>query len=715
MNTRNASRSAYLISRMKRSGFRMMDGATLTRHAIAAFSRFSARFALVILLAGIFLSTAWSDRVFSRGSATIASTESVNLFASSALTTPKIVFNLGETAWALEMGAPLPSGTGFRQRRFQWVAPDGTVTRQSDITMDAQSDSYQIPASAQVGTWVVKTVDNSGVGFAVAEFVVRDPNPANATADLSVNIIGPFQVTAGASVTYALRVTNNGPEDAQSVELVDSSPEGAILQSIGSPQGWDCATSGGTTTCTRASLARGASALFTIIYQLDADTPVDTTISTTADVSSQTTELRDPDNSSTATSTVVASACTLGCPSNVTQANDAGMNGATVNYADPTSSQNCSNVVCNPPSGSFFPAGVTTVVCSSENGGHCSFTVTVTGAVAIAITGTNPLTVECHSEFQDPGATAQNGNGDAVPVTSSGTVDMNTPGLYTITYTATEGSFTATATRTVEVVDSTPPAITACAPNKTLTANSNNQAVIPNLIGEISASDNCTPAPLVITQSPAAGTVVGIGSAPVTITVTDTAGNFSTCIATVAVPVDLYLHGTGPNNNPPTLFLNNVAPAATNDKFKDSPSVNFNGGNPWKEVGEWDAAAALPAGTLTSLDDLHVWLGLKNSDDQGTRFDLRAEVYKNGLLVAAGETYCITGVTRNPAQAKEVAVTFAPFEAITLNGASDTLTLKVLTRIGSDGAGSACGGHSNAVGLRLYFDAVGRPAKFNFR
>jgi hypothetical protein len=94
-----------------------------------------------------------------------------------------------------------------------------------------------------------------------------------------------------------------------------------------------------------------------------------------------------------------------------------------------------------------------------------------------------------------------------------------------------------------------------------------------------------------------------------------------------------------------------------------------------------------------------VWLGLKNSDDQGTRFDLRAEIYRNGVLLTSGETYCIQNLTRNANQAKEVTTTFAAFNPATMNGASDTLSLKVLTtRIGTNGSGAFCGGHSNAVG-----------------
>ncbi|MCI0389224.1 MAG: hypothetical protein MOB07_10750, partial [Acidobacteria bacterium] len=89
------------------------------------------------------------------------------------------------------------------------------------------------------------------------------------------------------------------------------------------------------------------------------------------------------------------------------------------------------------------------------------------------------------------------------------------------------------------------------------------------------------------------------------------------------------------------------------------------------------------------------------------------EVSRNGALVAASETYCIRGVTRNPNMAKEVIVSFAPFSPVTFNGATDEMSLKVLTRIGSDGAGGSCGGHSNAVGLRLYFDSVSRLSRFN--
>lgn len=179
------------------------------------------------------------------------------------------------------------------------------------------------------------------------------------------------------------------------------------------------------------------------------------------------------------------------------------------------------------------------------------------------------------------------------------------------------------------------------------------------------------------------------------------------------VTLDLYLHGVGPTNNPPTLFLDNAFPTATTAKYKDSSGINFSGGNPWKTVGTWTATPALSNGTLTVLGELQTWLGLKNSDDQGTNFDLRIEAYKNSTLLASGETYCITGITRNPALAKEVVIALGSVSPAVFNGTTDVLSLKILTRIGTNGAGGFCGGHANAIGLRLYFDSTNRPSKLS--
>ena len=67
-----------------------------------------------------------------------------------------------------------------------------------------------------------------------------------------------------------------------------------------------------------------------------------------------------------------------------------------------------------------------------------------------------------------------------------------------------------------------------------------------------------------------------------------------------------YLHGTGPNANPPILFLDNTAPTATTEKYRDSSGVNFSGGNPWKKNEPPAGPSAAPAKPpLARLDIMH--------------------------------------------------------------------------------------------------------------
>src|SRR4029453_16061196 len=70
------------------------------------------------------------------------------------------------------------------------------------------------------------------------------------------------------------------------------------------------------------------------------------------------------------------------CPANIVTNTAPGLCSQVVSFT-PTTSDNCTNVtvVCNPPSGSTFFQGVTTVGCGvtdgSGNTNGCTFTVTV--------------------------------------------------------------------------------------------------------------------------------------------------------------------------------------------------------------------------------------------------------------------------------------------------------------------------------------------------
>ena len=83
-----------------------------------------------------------------------------------------------------------------------------------------------------------------------------------------------------------------------------------------------------------------------------------------------------------------------------------------------------------------------------------------TTAPTVTVKGDNPATSELGSTYTDAGATASDLSGE-VSVTTSGTVDINTIGSYTLTYSATDASGnTGTATRVVIVQDTTGPQIT---------------------------------------------------------------------------------------------------------------------------------------------------------------------------------------------------------------------------------------------------------------
>jgi hypothetical protein len=164
------------------------------------------------------------------------------------------------------------------------------------------------------------------------------------------------------------------------------------------------------------------------------------------------------------------------------------------------------------------------------------------------------------------------------------------------------------------------------------------------------------------------------------------------------IVAELYLHGVAPD-----LILDDVAPTGTTAQYQDSPGVNR---TTFQEIGTW--TYVVPPDVNLRLDaarNLYVWLGLKNSDDQGTYFDLRAELLRNEAPIASAQTTNIQGITRNPNKAKEVVVAFDAIGGAAFSP-GDVLAIKILTKV------TDSGGHNNAVGLRLYYDSLSRPSRF---
>ena len=107
-------------------------------------------------------------------------------------------------------------------------------------------------------------------------------------------------------------------------------------------------------------------------------------------------------------------------------------------------------------------------------------------------------------------------------------------GAATVVFSATDACGNSSATSaTFTIQDNTAPIITTCAPIQSALANISCQANVPDFISTSSASDIC--GSVIISQSPPAGTTVGLGVTPITITATDECGNFSTCSSSFTV------------------------------------------------------------------------------------------------------------------------------------------------------------------------------------
>ncbi|MEL1232101.1 MAG: immunoglobulin-like domain-containing protein, partial [Candidatus Neomarinimicrobiota bacterium] len=92
-------------------------------------------------------------------------------------------------------------------------------------------------------------------------------------------------------------------------------------------------------------------------------------------------------------------------------------------------------------------------------------TVNVVDTVApvLTVAGDNPATVELGDTYTDAGATATDASG-TIEVVTTGTVDADTLGEYTLTYTATDASGnSSTDTRVVNVTDTVAPVFTSSA------------------------------------------------------------------------------------------------------------------------------------------------------------------------------------------------------------------------------------------------------------
>lgn len=215
--------------------------------------------------------------------------------------------------------------------------------------------------------------------------------------------------------------------------------------------------------------------------------------------------------------------------------------GATVTYAAPIASDNCSatvNRTAGLASGAIFPLGTTMVtheaVDPSGNKVSCSFTVTVTG-IAPVISGPGNITLNTAAGACSAPVTFVATDATGIPAStitySLAPGSTFNVGTTAVTATATNAVGSSSVTFNVTVVDNEAPL--AVAQNLSLTLDAAGQASITAAQVNNGSSDACGIAN--ISVSPCNFTCANVGPNAVTLTVTDVHGNVQTATATVTV------------------------------------------------------------------------------------------------------------------------------------------------------------------------------------
>ncbi len=260
-----------------------------------------------------------------------------------------------------------------------------------------------------------------------------------------------------------------------------------------------------------------------------------------------------PSNTLQYSSTVDGAAPTLsGCPSGpITVPGDASCNGVVPNVLGGVSASDACDtsptITQSPTAGSSFTGSVVVTITAADDCGNSS-----TCTVTVAVIDATPPTISCPSGINadtDAGVctasvsfAATAGDNCGTPTITYHLGSLGGPvitsphdfpiGASTVYAIASDGLNSASCSFTVTVTDAQAPTIS-CPAHQSRNAGVSCQYVLEDFTGLAEASDNCgTPA---VTQSPAPGTALGLGSHTITLTATDGASLQASCTFPVTV------------------------------------------------------------------------------------------------------------------------------------------------------------------------------------
>jgi hypothetical protein len=249
-----------------------------------------------------------------------------------------------------------------------------------------------------------------------------------------------------------------------------------------------------------------------------------------------------------------------GVPANITTSSKSAA-GAVVTYTDPTATDivyGTVPVTCAPPSGSTFPNGTTTVICTATDGAGnratATFTVTVTAPTITVPANITAAATGRTGAIVTYSASAKAASGTTLSAFSCAPASGATfaIGATTVKCSASDANGgAATATFKVTVTDLSVPVIRGVPANITRAATSSAGAVVTYT--DPTASDIVS-GTVPVTCTPTSGSTFADGTTTVTCTATDGAGNratatFTVTVAapTITVPANITAPASGPN------------------------------------------------------------------------------------------------------------------------------------------------------------------------
>jgi uncharacterized repeat protein (TIGR01451 family) len=454
------------------------------------------------------------------------------------------------------VSASVTTGTGWTVSTPA-VGGTGNVVFSKSPVAAGETAVFSMVVRVNSGTPSGTTITNNAVGASATTDPTAGNNTGTATttvqvqADLAVTKSdSPDPVVAGQNLTYTINFVNNGPSNASTVTVSDAVPANTTFVSavVTTGSGWSTSAPAvggtGTVVFSKATVASGETAVFTIVVNVNLNTPNNTVITNSATAASPTPDGTPGNNTGTATATVIAQADLA-----VTKTDSPDpvcVNGNltyTINFTNHGPGPGINTTVTD-----AVPANTTFVSASVISGSGW-------GQSTPAVGGTGNVIFSKASTANGETATFQvvvNVNAGTV----HGTLINNSATAASSIPDPTPANNTGMATTTVDPI---PPTFTNGCPGAVSIAA---QASCPfSSAGAVNyatpaASDNCPGVTVACVPPP--GSMFPTGTTTVTCTATDAAGNTATC----AFPVTVFSLCVQDDSNPGNVVLVNTSTGA---------------------------------------------------------------------------------------------------------------------------------------------------------